>query len=543
MFFIPGCHAQFKTYKIPDSLNEKSLTYCKQRALSTQDTTLTLLFTQAWIEWAKWKVDWDELDEAYRKMLFLKPENLRLQYTDSILVVANNAKNKDLLAKAYLTKGIHFYQSKNFHKALDYYVQANSLFTDSKDEYNKYKVKYAIATIKYQLGLYKETLQILEECLDFYYEENERAYLNVLHVIGLCYRNISEFDMATYINNMGIQAGKDFENTEMELYFRLAEGINTWYKENFFEALNQLVPLIGAFELNKNIPALTNTYFYIGKTHWKNNDKHLAAACFEKVDANFMQHNYIHPELRENYELLIKYHKEKGNTKKLQYYIDQMLFVDSILNKEYKELFIKMYKEYDTPQLLAEKEKLAIKIKTNNRLLTMTSLALFTAFTIMWKKHKNTQEHYKKKFIEIMNRKAGENNTNITAQNEELNINKEIVDKILKKLEIFESSKRYLEKDMNLNKIARYLDTNTKYASKVIAKSKGKKTIDYITDLKIDHILFILKTEKKYRNYTTKALGESAGFGSTQNFTKAFKNQTGISPAYFVQELLKSERI
>lgn len=255
-----------------------------------------------------------------------------------------------------------------------------------------------------------------------------------------------------------------------------------------------------------------------------------------------MQHNYIHPELRENYELLIKYHKEKGNTKKLQYYIDQMLFVDSILNKEYKELFIKMYKEYDTPQLLAEKEKLAIKIKTNNRLLTMTSLALFTAFTIMWKKHKNTQEHYKKKFIEIMNRKAGENNTNITAQNEELNINKEIVDKILKKLEIFESSKRYLEKDMNLNKIARYLDTNTKYASKVIAKYKGKKTIDYITDLKIDHILFILKTEKKYRNYTTKALGESAGFGSTQNFTKAFKNQTGISPAYFVQEVLKSER-
>lgn len=106
-----------------------------------------------------------------------------------------------------------------------------------------------------------------------------------------------------------------------------------------------------------------------------------------------------------------------------------------------------------------------------------------------------------------------------------------------KELNKFEKTKKYLEKDINLSKIAAYLKTNTKYASKIILKYRGKKTIDYINDLKIDHVIELLKTENKYRNYTNKALAEEVGFGSTQNFTRAFKNRTDISPTYFVQKI------
>ena len=61
--------------------------------------------------------------------------------------------------------------------------------------------------------------------------------------------------------------------------------------------------------------------------------------------------------------------------------------------------------------------------------------------------------------------------------------------------------------------------------------------LDYINDLKIDYVIELLKTENKYRNYTNKALAEEVGFGSTQNFTRAFKNRTDISPTYFVQKI------
>ena len=88
--------------------------------------------------------------------------------------------------------------------------------------------------------------------------------------------------------------------------------------------------------------------------------------------------------------------------------------------------------------------------------------------------------------------------------------------------------------------MATLLNTNTKYVTKIIAKHRDKGTIDYITDLKIDYIIELLKTESKYRNYTNKALGEEAGFGSTQNFTKSFKERNGISPTYFIYKLKKS---
>ncbi|MBA4135189.1 MAG: hypothetical protein C0525_10735 [Flavobacterium sp.] len=111
---------------------------------------------------------------------------------------------------------------------------------------------------------------------------------------------------------------------------------------------------------------------------------------------------------------------------------------------------------------------------------------------------------------------------------------------ILKKLEKLEMNKKYLEKDMTLVKMASLLNTNTKYVTRIIAKHRGKGTIDYITDLKTDYIIDILKKESKYRNYTNKALGEEAGFGSTQNFTRAFKVRTGITPTYFIYKLKKS---
>ncbi|WP_248429316.1 helix-turn-helix domain-containing protein [Flavobacterium pygoscelis] len=89
-------------------------------------------------------------------------------------------------------------------------------------------------------------------------------------------------------------------------------------------------------------------------------------------------------------------------------------------------------------------------------------------------------------------------------------------------------------------KLASLFNTNTKYAYKIIAKYRNKGIIEYITDLKIDHIIELLKNETKYRIYKNKSLADEDGFGSTQNFTRAFKTQTGISPSCFCMELNKS---
>jgi YesN/AraC family two-component response regulator len=536
--------AQIKTYKIPDSLLNKDIIYCKSKALSINDTAQAIYYTQVWIELAKWKVNWGEQDEAYRKMVFLKPMEQRLQYTDSIIIVANNSKNTEQIAKAYLTKGVHLQHQKKYTLALENYINASKFLDKTKDNYNKYKVRYAIASLKYHVGDYKEALETLNDCLQYFQVENERAYLNALHLIGLCYRNLNEYEWASQINKLGIQAGKDFENNEMKHYFLQAEGINLYFKGKYKQAIDQLSEVIIEFDENKDVAERATSWSYIGKAYWKINQKGEAIKYFEKVNQAFVLHNYTHPELRENYEWLLKYYKEENNLNKQWYYINQILQIDSIVNSEHKLLAIKLVKEYETPQLIKEKEKIAAKMQNKNDMFTGVLGILLISSTVLGIKYKESKKQYKQKFKSIMNNESLDEFTKKRTKEhnlEELNIHTEVIDRILKKLDLFEKTNRYIEKDMNLNKIASLLETNTKYASKIIVKYKNKKTIDYISDLKIDYLIKLLKEEKKYRNYTTQALGELVGFGSTQNFSKAFKDRTGLAPSYFINELKKTK--
>ena len=230
------------------------------------------------------------------------------------------------------------------------------------------------------------------------------------------------------------------------------------------------------------------------------------------------------------------------------------------MGQNYKYLLRKVVKEYDTKELLKSKQNIenAMIFRTVIDFSIIGIMALVIVYLV--------NRHFKNKrlFDEIMKRDTSKpaidentieqlafekiinsgttepiNSENTDKQNNQ-EISPDIETGILKKLEKFEQTKKYIEKDMTLSKMASLLNTNTKYVTKVIAKHRGKGTIDYITDLKIDYIIEILKTENKYRNYTNKALAEEAGFGSTQNFTRAFKAQTGISPTYFIYQLKKS---
>ena len=119
-------------------------------------------------------------------------------------------------------------------------------------------------------------------------------------------------------------------------------------------------------------------------------------------------------------------------------------------------------------------------------------------------------------------------------------ISPEVIETVIHNMEKFENDKTYLQKELTQVKLADILETNSRYIPKIVLHAKGKTTIDYICDLKIDYIVHLLKTDSRIRNFTLKGLGEEAGFGSTQRFTRAFKSRTGIMPAPFISELKKS---
>ncbi|RTZ45930.1 AraC family transcriptional regulator [Chryseobacterium arthrosphaerae] len=118
-------------------------------------------------------------------------------------------------------------------------------------------------------------------------------------------------------------------------------------------------------------------------------------------------------------------------------------------------------------------------------------------------------------------------------------ISKEKEEEILRKLEEFEQSDRYLNKSMSLSALSSQMEINTKYLSEVINTSKGKNFNGYINELRINHIAHLLRTEPSFLNYKVSYLAEYSGFSSHSAFTTVFKSVTGMSPNAYIQESAK----
>ncbi|WP_338731724.1 helix-turn-helix domain-containing protein [Mangrovimonas cancribranchiae] len=120
-------------------------------------------------------------------------------------------------------------------------------------------------------------------------------------------------------------------------------------------------------------------------------------------------------------------------------------------------------------------------------------------------------------------------------------ISEETENAILAKLNRFEKSKKFLNKDMSLAVLAGQFETNTKYLSEVIHKYYNDNFNTFINKLRVDYIIKQLQKDPNYVNYKISFLAEECGFSSHSSFTTVFKSIVGMSPAKFIN-LIREER-
>ncbi len=527
-------NAQQKNFVIPDSLSNKNYEYFSNNIrYEEKDSIKELLYAQSWLSKAKRENNFGQMALSYKALIYKNDKKLQLIYADSMLATAKRTTDIELIGSVYMTKGAVYYDRKEHMNALDSYLIADEYISKTNNHYLIYKAKYVIGLIKNHLGFYDEATALFQECIKYFKGKNDRAYLNSLHSLGLCYNRIGKYKLCSQINQTGLNEGLRFKNLEMEPYFIHSEGVNQYFKHNYSDAIKKLKVALPAVIHNKDFANETTAYFYIGKSYWAQELQEKALPYLKKIDDAFQKQKYIRPDLREAYEILIDYYQQRNNRELELYYVSTLLKVDQVLHKDFKYLSGKIHKEYDTKKLLQRQ-------RNNEQYWTIVVCIIITIMTVVIAVL--ARRHYKNKrlFEELMNRKPETTQSlvsNNTSKENELDINPEVIASILKNLEKFERNKKYLEKDMTLAKMASLLNTNMKYVSKIIARYRDKGTVDYISNLKIDHIIELLKNENKYRNYTNKALGEESGFGSTQNFTRAFNNRTGLSPTYFISKL------
>ncbi len=113
--------------------------------------------------------------------------------------------------------------------------------------------------------------------------------------------------------------------------------------------------------------------------------------------------------------------------------------------------------------------------------------------------------------------------------------------KILMKLEKLEAEKYYLKPDFTQQEVAKKIKTNTTYLSYIVNKNYNKTFSAHYNELRINYVINEMINNKKYREYSTLAIAESAGFKNADSFTSSFKKKTGITPFTFINEIKKRE--
>ncbi|MDY7223291.1 response regulator [Halalkalibacterium halodurans] len=102
--------------------------------------------------------------------------------------------------------------------------------------------------------------------------------------------------------------------------------------------------------------------------------------------------------------------------------------------------------------------------------------------------------------------------------------------------QIINQAKKYIHlmyhKDISLEDVANYVYLNHVYFSRLFKQQTGTKFSDYLTNLRIDKAIELLK-ENKYKTYE---ISEKVGYKSSKYFSRVFKQATGCSPKEYCRK-------
>ncbi|CAM1340615.1 Transcriptional regulator, AraC family (fragment) [Tenacibaculum amylolyticum] len=119
----------------------------------------------------------------------------------------------------------------------------------------------------------------------------------------------------------------------------------------------------------------------------------------------------------------------------------------------------------------------------------------------------------------------------------EINVKEETIQNIIKGLHKLEREKYFLDINCNAYNVAKRINTNTTYLSKVMNIHYQKNFNTYINELRIQYIIHQLNHDKRYLSYNIQSLSKEVGYKSPDSFTKAFKTYTGLLPSIYIKNM------
>ncbi|MFC4634918.1 helix-turn-helix domain-containing protein [Dokdonia ponticola] len=549
-------YSQGEILKMPDSLEEKSYKYLNDRFLENRnDTLMATLYLNTIV--AKGIVNDDKIAKSHalvRLSSYAVNDKEKLDYIQQSIAESNSVDSLYSIP-SYNSLGLYYQANYDYEKALEEYVRVLKLSITRGVENYEIIALDNIAEIKQEIGQYKEALDLYRK--GFYLEQNKEDK-NPILILGSSlslsesFRHNKQYDSASYYYASVIDDVRQKYPTKLSKAL-INEGINLYHKNEYKEA--KILLQEGMVHVNFNSHFDVKYYilanYYTGKMLQVSSDKK-AEQYFLKVHALLLKHNATIPELKDVYTTLINAYKETGDQKKQLYFQDRLIYFNEVIAARNLKVSNKINTEFDTPKLLKKRDKLIKSLRTKNEylntvkiILSVLLVVMLIVLSVLYIKHKKQKKRFKQILKEIDNQEQPQKTKSTSASSQKLNIDPQLVEDILERLQVFESKKGFIKNTITIAILAKKLSTNTKYLSKIINAYKGKTFITYINDLRIEYVLKELQMNPKLQQYTLYGIAKEIGFNSADSFSTAFKKKTGISPSYYMKNLknIKKEKV
>lgn len=449
----------------------------------------------------------------------------------------------------------NFLKRAEYDKVLELVEETQILALQMKDYKSLSTLSGRLATLHHNTGHYELELKESRKSLQYAKKITDRE--DRLYQIGF-----ASMQLVCYFRNMGQDSVLHY--LRKSLYnFKQMDDSDSFSQKNRRGAMMAVYMDLGNF-YNTTTPRKPDIaeHYYLLAYAFKKSDPYIFRD-FDLPLLNSMANFYLK---KKEYEKAVQFANEALEVEKEEKRPDERIKSFTVLSSSYEKLhktelqleYTNKYSKLSDSLNLVEKKthekqlKQAVKEADRNNkqkqqhflrnayLIGILVIAVFTGALLFLRR--------KTKF----NRAVANNGTKRTdpavvkIQSDEkkegtgiFTISDETVNTLLRKLEKFEQSEKFLKNELNLTWLANHLNTNPKYLSEVINRFKGKNFSNYINHLRISYIVAKIKENAAYREYKISYLAQECGYASSQVFVIAFKKETGVPPSTFIEGINK----
>ena len=441
-------------------------------------------------------------------------------------------------------KGVIFFNMAVYQNAYTLWMDALSLCNKYNYTTGKSKILNNIGNIYF---VFNET-----HLAEFYYLESLKDCTDTLGLItrlgniGLLKSSNKQFDSALYYLNKALQLNDPYSKTKNKT-FAFTHIAGVYHKKKQYDSALYYYKLTmeeskNNSDIMQNAALFTNFAIYFFEHNQLD-----SAIYYCNLSNSIATKHSLQSAIVENYKILSDIEKSKGNYKASLAFLEKHLALkDSITGTE-KLLSIKqMQRSYEITKTNQQIEQLEWEQQINQRtiyyqkiiwiILLIVVLLTSSGLVIIYLQKRELGSAYKvlfnqsRAFLDSSKEIDKEQYRKSVLSDE---VQHALLDKILT---LMEDTSLICHVDFSIDKLAEHLGSNQSYVSQTINRVLKKNFSSFLNDYRIREALRQFD-ELDITKYSIESIAFQVGYKSYSGFWRAFKEVTGISPAFYIKSL------